>query len=300
MMDERDLAHARRESLPIAKDAAGGPRRLVEMFLSRRSAATRRSYQSDWRDFAVWLEAPSIPAALAMLLDEGPGPANETAMRYKGALLARGLSSGTVNRRLSALRSAVKMARTVGLCAFGLDVQSERAAPVRDTRGPTLDLIREALEHLDRRNDRLGARNASILWLLFGLGLRRAEVCSLDREHYDRGGARLSILGKGETARQWLTLDKCPRVVAALEGWLSYRGDGRLSTVGVYEMLRTFDLRPHAIRHSAITAVARRSGGDVFGTMAFSRHKNPATVARYVDNLTDRAGDMAGLLDSAL
>jgi len=62
-------------------------------------------------------------------------------------------------------------------------------------------------------------------------------------------------------------------------------------------MLGKHGIRPHGLRHSAITAVADRNGGDLFKTMSFSRHKSADVVTRYIDNLKDHAGEMAALLD---
>lgn len=166
----------------------------------RRSPSTRRAYETDLRDFAGWLETDNSPAALAYLISQGPGPANELAMNYKAALQGRGLSAGTVNRRLSTLRSLMKMGRTVGLCTFGLDVESEPSESYRDTRGPDVAKIRGLIGQLQVRADkgkRQAFRDLAIVRLLFNLGLRRGEVVSLDVEHYEVEGQRLSIKGKG-------------------------------------------------------------------------------------------------------
>lgn len=305
--------------LPIAEDRDAGPARLVRMFLARRSASTRRAYETDLHDFARWLEVGSSAAALAYLVSQGPGPANELAMNYKAALQGRGLSAGTVNRRLSTLRSLMKMGRTIGLCTFGLDVESERSESYRDTRGPDIAKIRGMIGQLQVRADkgkRQGFRDLAIVRLLFNLALRRGEVVSLDVEHYDLPGQRLSIKGKGRAERQWLDLAPTPKVRAALDAWLAVRGngggavflqcdrlsqhrqgDGRLSAVSVWRMLRKFEIKPHGLRHSAITLVAERNGGDVFKTMAFSRHKSPSVVTCYIDNLENNGGKMAALLE---
>ncbi len=50
--------------------------------------------------------------------------------------MGRRPSANTINRRLTALRSLVKLGRTLGLVSFTLEVQSVKADPYRDTRGP--------------------------------------------------------------------------------------------------------------------------------------------------------------------
>lgn len=304
---------------PICEDRDNGPQRLLEAFLRRRSEATRRAYATDLRDFSDYLEVRTPAEAVASLIARGPGPANETALNYKAALIDRGLSAGTVNRRLSTLRSVLKMARTIGMATFALEVENEKAENYRDTRGPGLDAIRAMVGKLEARADRgnrQAVRDLAIVRLLFNLGLRRGEVATLDLEHYDRDGCRLSIKGKCRVEREWIELDKVPTVTTALERWIAERGDapgpmflqldrlakqrqgdGRISTMAIWRMLRRFGIRPHGLRHSAITTVAERNGGDVFKTMAFSRHKSADVVTKYVDNLRDDAGEMAGLLE---
>src|SRR5262249_30244937 len=119
---------ARPEYLPApASPPAGLPddpgRRLLAAFLGGRSGATLRSYAGDLRDFAAFAGAASPEAAALLLLGRGPGRANEAALAYRAHLLGRGLSPSTVNRRLAALRSLVKVGRTLGLVTWGLEVE---------------------------------------------------------------------------------------------------------------------------------------------------------------------------------
>src|SRR5207302_1465260 len=137
---------------------------------------TRRAYAGDLQDFAAWCSAPTAHAAAAQLLAHGHGHANAVALRYRARLLEEGKSPATVNRRLAALRSLVKLARTLGLVAWELDVPGVRSESYRDTRGPGKDGFRKLLAQLERRSDRKGVRDRAILRLLFDLALRRAEV----------------------------------------------------------------------------------------------------------------------------
>lgn len=303
--------------IPIQDDPVDGPRRLIGAFLSRRSKATRRAYQADLDDFAAYVGFGTDGEAMAYLLSRGPGPANELAMNYKAALQARGLAAATVNRRLSTLRSAVKLARTVGACTFSLEVESEKAEAYRDTRGPSLDKVRAAIGTLESRADRgerRALRDLAIVRLLFNVGLRRGEVVSLDVEHYDPDGGRIFVQGKARTSREWVTLS--PEAKIALERWLAARGDEpgaifppcdrlapyrndtkRLSATSVYRMLRHFGIRPHGLRHAAITEALRLTAGDIPQVMRFSRHKSPAVLMVYDDRRRDGGGKVAAMLD---
>lgn len=58
------------------------------------------------------------------------------------------------------------------------------------------------------------------MWLLIGLGLRRAEIESLDLSHHT--GDELQVLGKGRRQREGHHLP--PVVRDALDAWIVMRG----------------------------------------------------------------------------
>ncbi len=145
----------------LRADQGGDPaERLVRSFLRGRSARTLDAYRQDLEDFRAFLGAPTPAAAAGRLLGAGQGAANGLALDYKAALMARGLAAATVNRRLAAVRALVKMARTLGLVAWALDVESLPAAAYRDTRGPGRAGYRGLLQALEGRTD---ARTAPAL-----------------------------------------------------------------------------------------------------------------------------------------
>src|SRR5262249_43567273 len=116
--------------------AAGAAERLVAAFLAGRAPSTLRACRTDLADFAACTGAAGLAAAAAQLLASGPGRANETVLHFRHQLQARGLAANTINRRLAAVRSLVKLARTRGLVAWVLKVEGVRTEPYRDTRGP--------------------------------------------------------------------------------------------------------------------------------------------------------------------
>src|SRR5262249_3749710 len=156
-----------------------------------------RAYQQDVNDFARFAGAGTADAAAARLLARGPGGANQVALAYRAHLRGRGLAAATINRRLAALRSLVKLARTLGLVGWALEVEGLRSEPYRDTRGPGADGYRRLLAQLDGKADARSVRNRALVRLLYDLGLRRAEVCRLDLADYDPTGPALLVLGKG-------------------------------------------------------------------------------------------------------
>src|SRR5262249_14635895 len=83
-------------------------------FLAGRNPQTLRAYSRDLDDFARWIGQPDARAALRLLFSLGPGQANAAALGYRAHLTDRELASATIGRRLAAVRSVVKLGRTLG------------------------------------------------------------------------------------------------------------------------------------------------------------------------------------------
>jgi integrase/recombinase XerC len=286
--------------------------RLVAAFLAGRSPQTLRAYRTDLTDFAACTGAGGIAAAAAQLLAGGHGSANETVWHFRNQLQARGLAPATINRRLAALRSLVKLARTLGLIPWLLEIEGVRTEPYRDTRGPGHAGFRKLLEVLAGRSDPKAIRDRAILRLLYDLGLRRAEVVGLDVEDLDLAAGTVAVIGKGRTQKVNLTLPPATR--EALAAWLTVRDvpsgplfttldrasrGRRLSGMGLYLVVRKIGervglrVRPHGLRHAAITRALDLTGGDIRSVQKFSRHKDVRLLQRYDDNRQDLGGAVA-------
>lgn len=310
-----DLAPARPAALASDSPTAG---RLVDLFLGGKSERTLKAYGRDLDDFSAFLGVSSHAEAAEALLSRGHGRANETALEYRAELLNRGLAPSTVNRRLAALRSLVKLGRTLGMIPWSLEVSGVKGDKYRDTRGPGAETARRLMETAARDDSPKGRRDYLVLRLLWDLALRREEVLALDLEHADLEGRTLSILGKGRRERETLTL---PAPTAeALRRWLAARGDepgplvwsmdrrakgGRLTGAGIYHLVGEMGrrvgqkVRPHGLRHAAITEALQRTGGDVRAVQRFSRHKDLRTLTTYDDNRADLGGEVAALVAGA-
>ena len=293
-------------------------RRLVEAFLSGRNARTLEAYGRDLEDFRVFVGATTLDEAAGALLTRGHGEANALALSYKTSLVERKLAAATVNRRLAALRSLVKLARTLGSVPWALEVESMKGESYRDTRGPARGSVRRMLERLDARLDAKGRRDRALLRLLFDLALRRGEAVSLDLEHVDLEGGTVAVLGKGRQGRAKITLPEPTK--AALSAWIAVRGSDagslfvsldrasrghRLTGRAVYKIVRELGedldlrVRPHGLRHAAITEALELTGGNVRAVQRFSRHKDLRVLTVYDDNRADLAGEVATLVSGA-
>jgi integrase/recombinase XerC len=298
---------------------------VVQLLLAdKRSPATRRAYRSDL--FAFFAGPPDPEQVAAFLSLSAHGLALRLA-KHKAEMLACGLSEATTNRRLAAVRSLLRMAYRLGLCAtdgHGL-IEGEKARPYRDTRGVGLSILRRLLAAPDRTTAR-GLRDVAILRLLVENALRRAEVCSLSIGDFDHATRRLHILGKGRgTQREYVTLSG--KAADAIAACVAAAGHGtmpdaplfcnadhrprhagaRLTPDGLYFVVRHYGrsighpgLTPHKLRHSAITCALDATGGDIRRVQRLSRHADIRTLTIYDDNRTDMQGEVTEMISALL
>ena len=121
--------------------------RLLSAFLTGRNERTIRAYGADLDDFSQYLGAANIDAASRILLSSLPGDTNAMVLGYRSHLVARELSPATINRRLAALRSLVKLGRTLGVISWTLDFSNLKAQAYRDTKGPGRPAVRMMMDH---------------------------------------------------------------------------------------------------------------------------------------------------------
>lgn len=292
---------------------------LVHTFLTGRSETTLRAYRNDLTDFRIFLAAPTMNAAAVELLASGAGPANALVLRYRANLLERGLQPATINRRLAALRSLVKLARLVGMVTWEVEIPNVASEPYRDTRGPGKDGVRRLLDAIGEEDSAILRRDRAILRLLYDLGLRRGEVVSLDDDDVNLTAGLIYVRGKGRREKVPLTLPEPTK--GALAAWREVRGDapgpfftnfdrarkgeGRLSADHVYRIVRGLGekagikARPHGLRHTAITEAckaAQSAGIGLEEVLDFSRHRSVQVLMLYRDRERNVQGKLASLV----
>jgi site-specific recombinase XerC len=133
-------------------------------------------------------------------------------------------------------------ARLIGLIAWAIEVPGLAVQRVRDPRGPGWAAVAAMISAAGGDKPR-AVRDRAILWLLIGLGLRRAEVSSLDLVHFE--GDRLWLVGKGRRQRETQTLPAT--VKKALAAWLALSPSAR----------RT--LRTSTLAHEGARSIPHRS-----------------------------------------
>lgn len=296
---------------------------LYEAFLGGRSQNTRDAYAQDMAHFAAFLGATDAKSALSRLLGISHGQANGLLLGYRADMTKRNLTPATINRRLSAVRSAAKLGRTIGLTTWIPEVDGLKARAYRDTAGPGVEGTRAMLEAARGQGKAAAVRDAAMIRVFFDLALRCNEVVTLDVADVDFAGQRLWILGKGRTQKEPRTLPL--KTVAVIREWIEVRSSlavsdqvalfislarpakcKRISVRGVHYVISGLGAdvgiktRPHGLRHASITAALDSSNGDVRAVQQHARHSKPETTIRYDDNRRDLAGKIANDLAAVL
>jgi integrase/recombinase XerC len=301
--------------------ARGGTSDLLQTFLAGRNERTLQAYQNDLEQFRVFVDAPTVADAVNALLAGGQGAANGAVLRFRAHLSDKNRSPATINRALSALRALLKLARMLGAVSWSLDVPNVPAESYRDTRGPGVAGVKRVLATTNgTENERINLRDRAILRLLYDLGLRRAEVASLDVEDVDLPRATVAVIGKRRTMKALLSL--APTTKAALADWLRIRGDEpgplfvnfdhsdkgetrRLTGTSIYRIVRArgqvagVKVAPHGLRHTAITEAckaAQAAGIPLEEVMDFSRHRDIKVLMIYRDRERNVQGQIAALV----
>jgi integrase len=232
-----------------------------------------------------------------------------TALRTK---IAEGSAPATANAALCALRGVLREAWKLGQMSSEDCFRACGVDGVRGSREPAgRALSQDELAALFRVCDLgtwAGARDAALLALLYGAGLRRSEAVGLDLEHVDPVSGQLRVIGKGNKER--ITFVP-PGALRALRVWLEKRGaapgplfwrvrkgdqpvPARLSDRAVADILAEMGERAgvggfttHDCRRTWISD-ALDLGADLATVQKMAGHSDPTTTSKY-----DRRGERA-------
>ncbi len=159
------------------------------------SPRTIEAYRRDLETVARALR-PSEPAALDWSTVD-----QDQLVRWLAHERIRGVSSRSLSRRLSALRSFFTFLQTSGRREDRptLGLRSPHLSR-RLPRVPAEELVGALMESVDTGTER-GRRDRAILELLYGCGLRLSEVVGLSLGQIDFGAQQVRVVGKGAKER---------------------------------------------------------------------------------------------------
>ncbi|MFO8156064.1 MAG: tyrosine recombinase XerC [Thiohalospira sp.] len=259
---------------------------------------TRRHYARDLTAFADWLATVGVEDWRDVRPDQ---------VRHWIALgHRRGLGPRSLQRSLSAIRGLYRYLQREGRAS--LDPAADISAPRQHRRLPaTLDvdttaqLLNDAAGNAPGSADEpLTRRDQAIFELVYGSGLRLAEVAALDATDLAGSPRELRITGKGartrvvpvgrqsrEAIRRWLAVR--PALARADEPalFVSRRGQ-RLSHRAIQQRLSALAARqgldqpvhPHMLRHAFATHLLE-SSGDLRAVQELLGHADISTTQIY-------------------
>ena len=268
----------------------------------RASSHTRRAYGGDLESLSAFARDRASPAVADVRA------VDVYLLRGWLGLLARKHAPSSIARKVAAVRSWMKWLRRRGF--IDKSPAAELGTPKVRRPLPSLlsvDGAREVVEAPGRSESppRHGPRDGAILELLYGSGLRVSELCGLDVDAYDRAGARVRVLGKGDKERVVPVGRRCAE---ALADWLADRPravhpktgaqDARALFLGalgrrigpraVHSIVQRWgalaagraDLHPHALRHTCATHMLD-GGADLRAIQEMLGHASLSTTQRY-------------------
>ena len=301
-----------------AAAAAAGPldalvTGYLQMLRSERgaSAHTLRAYERELRNFAAWAAERDNSMSVDRI--------EHTHIRaYLGALYERGLSRASAARALAAIRSWFKwLARTGYIEQNAAALVSTPRLPKHLPRVPSIEQMNRVVDSVDEDAASWPARDRAILEMLYGCGIRNAELTGLNLDDIHWANEAVLVRGKGqkqryvplgdaaaEALRAYLA-ERAARLAAAngatpalflnlqLRGLNKAGNQARLTTRSVGRIVKRIailrglsaDVHPHTLRHAFGTHLLEE-GADLRAIQELLGHERLSTTQRYTQLTT--------------
>lgn len=297
---------------PLSADALGRAAAKFVDHLAYERRASRHTVDAYRRDLLQFVEH-------ARALEGGPAsPASVTRLTLRDFLgtVSKERTAATVARKLSAVRALFRYLVRVG--KLKESPAEQLATPKVRRRLPSMLNVESASEVMEAPaaapfgTEASRLRDAALLEVLYGSGLRVSELVGLDLDgvSFEDGAAR--VFGKGKKERIVPLGSKC---ALALRAYLAVRGELRHPKTGAQDPTALFlshdgrrlgvrwvqklvhrygalgtgrpDLHPHALRHSCATHMLE-GGADLRAIQEMLGHASLSTTQRYTHLSLDR------------
>ncbi|MHA8068732.1 tyrosine-type recombinase/integrase [Aquirufa ecclesiirivi] len=271
---------------------------LEHLSVERRcSPHTIISYATDLKQFSLFLEEQHQSLPLTEV-------SSSQIRLWLVHLSDNSLENRSINRKLASLRTFYKFLLQKGR------IQENPLLPIRTikTRKKLPQFLRESemaeIPSIDETNQDFGTiRDQLILYLLYGTGMRLAELISLQKSHINLSQATLRVLGKRNKERiipipafllqliqRYLTLcpfeslylivdNKGKQVYPMMVQRLIKKQLGEISTLE--------KLSPHVLRHTYATHLLN-NGADLNAIKELLGHANLAATQVYTHNSMEK------------
>jgi integrase/recombinase XerC len=280
------------------------------------SAHTLRAYQRELRNFAGFVAERYGPAQTVDLIEH-------THIRaYLGTLYDRGLSKASAARALASIRSWFKwLARAGYLQQNAASLVATPRLPKHLPRVPSIEEMNRVVDSVGEDAASWPARDKAILEMLYGCGIRNAELTGLNLDDIHWANEAVLVRGKGQKQR-YVPLGDAAAV--ALRAYLAERsarlaadggtkgratpalflnlqlrglgkpgGQARLTTRSVGRIVKrvailrglSADVHPHTLRHAFGTHLLEE-GADLRAIQELLGHERLSTTQRYTQLTT--------------
>lgn len=278
------------------------------------SAHTLRAYRRELENFAAWIAAHHAELDAAAI--------EHTHIRaYLGTLYERKLSKASAARALAAIRSWFKwLARTGRVEQNAAALVSTPKLPRHLPRVPSIEEMNRVVDSVRGDAASWPARDRAILELLYGCGIRNAELVGLNLDDLHWANEAILVRGKGQKQRYVPLGDAAAEAVRAylaersahlaaetgqqtastpalflnlrLRG-LAKGGQARLTTRSVGRIVKRIailrglsgDVHPHTLRHAFGTHLLEE-GADLRAIQELLGHERLSTTQRYTQLTT--------------
>ena len=264
---------------PVAAQASSDDEVVGLWLASFRSIHTKRGYLIDIRAFRAFVDHPFSSVSLGHVQAFAAG--------------LSGLASASASRRLSAVKSLFGFCHKIGYLAFDVSIPVPLPA-IKDTLAERIMSEWNVQRLLELERD---PRNAALLRLIYGCGLRVSEACGLrwrDFAPRDKAG-QVTVFGKGGKTRVvllppslWGRILALPKS-GGLNGWVfPSRKGGGIGPVMVHRIVKAAARRAnlpdavsaHWLRHAHVSHALDR-GAPVHVVRATVGHASLETTTRY-------------------
>lgn len=289
----------------VADDGGRDPDRWsVTGFIASLTAAapaTRAAYQRDIEGFVRWCD----PLATA-----GPSTVDRrTLRRWLAHLDSEGYARRTIARRASSVRRyfgwMVRSGRLEADPTAGLSAPRGEGRLPRVLSASDLEVLLDAPPATASEDPAVRCRDDAVLELLYGAGLRVAELCGLNLGDVDHRSGLVTVWGKGSRQRRVPLGEPGLAAVLAWEQWgrAAFTGTSspddalllnrRGRRLGARDVRRIVDRRspspthPHALRHTFATHLLD-NGADLRSVQELLGHADLTTTQIYTHVSRDR------------
>jgi integrase/recombinase XerC len=242
---------------------------------------------------------------------------------YLGTLYDRGLSKASAARALASIRSWFRwLARTGRLEQNAASLVATPKLPKHLPRVPSIEQMNRVVDSVAEDAASWPTRDTAILELLYGCGIRNAELTGLNLEDIHWANEAILIRGKGQKQRyvplgdaaaqavRAYLAERAARLTAAsgegkgietpalflnlqLRGLRKPGGEARLTTRSIGRIVKRIailrglsaDVHPHTLRHAFGTHLLEE-GADLRAIQELLGHERLSTTQRYTQLTT--------------